>query len=100
MPNPEFRKIVMIGLGGSGQLIVTHLKRLFMDTYGMVPPSIRLLCLDTDVAPMILRSNVGDRQYKLDQDEFLYLKVSDPADFIKNDATVRGWYAQQRVPVG
>jgi hypothetical protein len=100
MANPEFRKIVMIGLGGSGQLIVTHLKRLFIDTYGMVPPSIRLLCLDTDAAPATLRSSVSDRQYTLEKDEFLYLSVTDPADFIKSDRTVGNWYAQQRVAVG
>jgi len=91
---------MMIGLGGSGQLIVTHLKRLFMDTYGMVPPSVRLLCLDTDVAPVKLRSSISDREYRLDQDEFLHLKVTDPVEYIRNDPTVAKWYAQQRVPVG
>ena len=38
--NPEFRKIILIGLGGAGQQIVLRTKRFFLDTYGVLPPSL------------------------------------------------------------
>lgn len=97
--NPEFRKLILIGLGGSGQLILLHLKRLFMDTYGVVPPSIKLLALDTDVSPGKLRSNVSETQYSLDIDEFLHMKVTDPLTFIQQSTVVKKWYAKP-MPVG
>ena len=56
---PEYRRILLIGLGGSGQLILMHVKRLFLDTYGIVPPSVKLLSLDTDSARITMRSAVS-----------------------------------------
>ena len=97
--NPEFRKVLLLGLGGSGQLILLHLKRLFLDTYGVVPPSIKFLALDTDVSQGKLRSNISDKQYSLDIDEYLHMKVTDPLTFIQQSGVVKNWYAKP-MPVG
>ena len=38
---------VVIGLGGTGQWVLTYLKKNLLDTYGEVPPMVRLLAFDT-----------------------------------------------------
>ena len=81
---PQFKKIILIGLGGAGRLILTHLKRLFIDSYNVLPPSIKLLSLDTDVAPIAIRSALSGKQYTLADEEFLYMKVEQPIEYIKN----------------
>jgi len=96
---PEFRKIVLIGLGGSGQLILVHLKRLFMDTYGAVPPSIKFLCLDTDDNRLKLRSQVSDKEFTLEAQEFLYMIVTQPEQFIEADKVVSSWFVKP-IPSG
>jgi len=96
---PEFRRTLLIGLGGAGQNVVMNVKRFFIDTYGVLPPSIRILCLDTDVAQLKLRSRVSDRVYGLDPDEFMHLKVADPRQFIASGASAGSWYVKP-VPVG
>lgn len=57
---PEFRRMVLIGLGGTGQKILVQVKRLFLDTYGVIPPSVKLLCLDTDYPEASVRSSSGE----------------------------------------
>ena len=99
MPDPTFRRIVLIGLGGSGQQIVLHLKRLFLDQHKRVPPSVKLLCLDTDGAPMDVRSNLTDRVYRLDPQEFLHIKVAQPEVFIRETSAVQKWFVKP-IPVG
>jgi hypothetical protein len=97
--NPEFRKTILIGLGGAGQLILMHLKRLFLDTYGVVPPSIKLLSLDTDSTQTALASTVSAKEYSLDPEEFLHMRVVNPQEFINASADVRSWYVRP-IPVG
>ena len=38
---------VIIGLGGTGQWVLTYLKKNLLDTYGEVPKTVRLLAFDT-----------------------------------------------------
>jgi hypothetical protein len=97
--NPEFRRTLLIGLGGAGQNIVMNVKRCFLDTYGVLPPSIKILCLDTDVAQMQLRSRVSDQVYHLDPDEFMHLQVPDPRQYIESGAVAGSWYVKP-LPMG
>ncbi|MCK4303714.1 MAG: hypothetical protein KAY24_05710 [Candidatus Eisenbacteria sp.] len=92
--NPEFRRTVVIGLGGAGQQIALRTKRLFLDAYGILPPCVKLFCLDTDVVDIRLRSAISDQEYKFDPQEFLHLKVDDPTAYIKADPTVQKWYVK------
>jgi hypothetical protein len=94
MANPELRKTVLVGLGGAGQLILTHVKRFFLDTYNVLPPCIKLLSLDTDGALESLRSKVRSDVYKLDPHEFLHLKVAQAREFVESDPVVQQWYAK------
>lgn len=97
--SPELRKTVLIGLGGAGQLILMDVKRLFLDTYGVLPPSIKLLAMDTDSTRMSLRSATSEREYTFDPQEFLHLQVAQPRLFIEAGDVVKRWYVQP-VPVG
>ncbi|MCM8595566.1 tubulin-like doman-containing protein [Accumulibacter sp.] len=92
---PEFGRTLLIGLGGAGELMVMNVKRLFFDTYGVLPPSIRILCMDTDVGQERLRSRVSDREYGLDADEFLHLKVPAPRQYVEESRSpVADWYTR------
>ena len=84
MPRPEFRRTLLIGLGGAGQEILLRTKRLFLDTYGIVPPSVKMLSLDTDASMKKLISATGEKEYSFAADEFLHLAVSEPAGFLKS----------------
>lgn len=44
----KIRRSLFIGLGGTGMRTLLYLKKLFVDTYGEVPPMIGFLGIDTD----------------------------------------------------
>lgn len=88
---PEFKKTILVGLGGAGKLMLTHLKKQFIDMYGVVPPCIKFISLDTDLAPISLRSDDGSQQISLEDREFLYMKVEQPVEFIEN-SSVKDWF--------
>jgi hypothetical protein len=73
---------VIIGLGGTGQWVLTYLKKNLLDTYGEVPPTVKLLAFDTtsekteaavsaDTKPGEERAQVGN--VSLGTGEFVYL---------------------------
>lgn len=95
---PEFRKTILIGLGGAGQQIVLRTKRFFLDTYGVVPPSVKILCLDTDDEALSLRSETTNATYAIEPSEFMHLQVDNPPEFIKASSDVGKWYVSP-VPV-
>ena len=99
MTKPIFRKIMLVGLGGSGQKIVLNLKRLLIDLYGVVPPSIKMLCLDTDVPMEGAASNVRESRHGFDPQEFLHIKVEQPAVFLRESPAVDRWFVKP-VPIG
>ena len=99
MSSPEFRKTLLIGLGGAGQEILLRTKRLFLDTYGIVPPSVKMLSLDTDASIKKLVSANGEKEYTFAPDEFIHLAVPQPADFLRSSAEARAWHAD-KAPVG
>ena len=92
MSNPEFRRTILVGLGGAGQQIALRTKRLFLDTYGVTPPCLKLLCLDTDGGGVTIPSALTDAEYSLDAQEFLHMKVEQPREFLENSPEVSKWY--------
>ena len=48
MEKTKIRRSLFIGLGGTGMRTLLQLKKLFVDTYGEVPPMIGFLGIDTD----------------------------------------------------
>jgi hypothetical protein len=45
---PTLKRSVYIGLGGAGIQSICKTKKLFIDTYGFVPPMVQFLGIDTD----------------------------------------------------
>ena len=44
----KIKRCLYIGLGGTGMKSLLHTKKMFIDTYGEVPPMIGFLGIDTD----------------------------------------------------
>ena len=44
----KIRRSLFIGLGGTGMTALLHTKKLFIETYGEVPPMVAFLGIDTD----------------------------------------------------
>ena len=44
----KIKRSLYIGLGGTGMNSLLHTKKMFIDTYGEVPPMISFLGIDTD----------------------------------------------------
>jgi hypothetical protein len=72
---------IVIGLGGTGQWVLTYLKKNLIDTYGKVPPTVELLAFDT-TSPMVgseKKAGSGLENFpqvgsvQLDNEEFVYL---------------------------
>jgi len=87
-----FRRTLLVGLGGSGQLILTQVKRHFLEVYGQVPPAIRFLALDTDATRTTLKLRTGDGECRLSESEFFHLKVEDPMTFLASSPAVQDWF--------
>ena len=88
----KIKRSLFIGLGGTGMTALLHTKRMFIDTYGEVPPMVGFLGIDTDgdwysrdltskYGKVVLEPNeqlpilVSDAQpiYKVHQDRFAWL---------------------------
>lgn len=48
MAKTKIRRSLFVGLGGTGMRTLLYLKKMFVDTYGEVPPMIGFLGVDTD----------------------------------------------------
>ena len=44
----KIKRCLYVGLGGTGMNALLHTKKMFIDTYGEVPPMIGFLGIDTD----------------------------------------------------
>ena len=44
----KIKRCLYIGLGGTGMKSLLHTKKMFIETYGEVPPMIGFLGIDTD----------------------------------------------------
>jgi hypothetical protein len=87
-----FRRTILVGLGGSGQLMLTHVKRLLLEKYAKVPPAIRLIAMDTDAAVTVLESRTEEARIKLSHGEFLQLAVEEPDVFLRRNKNVQEWF--------
>jgi len=55
---------VIIGLGGTGQWVLTYVKKNLMDTYGEVPGTVQLLAFDTTSAESEAALEISQREEK------------------------------------
>lgn len=78
----KIRRSLYIGLGGTGMKALLHTKKMFIDTYGEVPPMIGFLAIDTDGGEYkkTLKS-VRNEEIKIVPNEQLELKAQGAVDF-------------------
>jgi hypothetical protein len=84
MSKIELRRTLYIGLGGTGMNAILHTKKMFMETYGEIPPMIGFLGIDTDgnAYGETLDSKVGE--IRLDKNEQKPILVQNPRNFVTN----------------
>lgn len=75
----KIKRCLYVGLGGTGMNSLLHTKKMFIDTYGEVPPMIGFLGIDTDggAYKKSLLSNQG-AEVSLDPNEQLPILVNSP----------------------
>ena len=63
MTQHVIKRTLYVGLGGTGMAALLNTKKMFVDTYGEVPPMIGFLGIDTDGGAynkFLLSKNIAD----------------------------------------
>lgn len=84
----KIKRSLYIGLGGTGISALENTKRMFMETYGEVPPMIGFLGIDTDSGESA-KEKVKDRRnqvVQLDADEKFPITVRNPKEIYQVNA--------------
>jgi len=105
----NLKRTLFIGLGGTGATALLHTKKRFLDTYGVIPPMIGFLVIDTDSnskGKNLERENVlkehenKDSSVDFQQSEFVYSRVCGARDlYERNKETFYNWVPQNNVHV-
>ncbi len=70
MEAEEIQPTMIVGLGGSGKIILTRLKTRFIQTFNKVPDNVRLVCFDID--PSEETATFGETKVYLTPNEEFY----------------------------
>ena len=91
----KIRRSLYIGLGGTGMKALLHTKKMFIDTYGEVPPMVGFIGIDTDGGEYSksLKSVRGE-EVRLTPNEQLQLLAPDAVDFYYNHKQDFSWVPQ------
>jgi hypothetical protein len=91
MSKIKLRRSLYIGLGGTGMNALLHTKKMFMETYGEIPPMIGFLGIDTDgkVYQNELDSKIG--KIRLDPNEQKPISVTNPAKYYSTQKKDLAW---------
>lgn len=94
MPN-KIKRCLYVGLGGTGMNALLHTKKMFVETYGEVPPMIGFLGIDTDgmAYDKKLPSKHGD--VSLSANEQMPIKVEDAREAYVNSKEHFAWVPEQ-----
>lgn len=94
----KIRRSVFVGLGGTGMTSLLHTKKMFIETYGEVPPMVAFLGIDTDggVYDKELDSTKG--KISLSPAEQFPIKVNvDPKPVYKNNSDAFDWFPEENL---
>ena len=95
----KIRRSLFIGLGGTGMKALLHTKKMFIDTYGEVPPMIGFLGIDTDSMEYnhCLKSAKGD-DVRLTANEQCSIYVeNDPKPIFNRNRAKFSWLPDENV---
>jgi len=88
----KLKKTLYVGLGGTGVATLLKIKKCFIDSYGVIPPMIGFLAIDTDgsATNKSVTSNLG-KEIKLDTTELLVCTVSAALGVYKANPKTYDW---------
>lgn len=94
----KIKRCLYVGLGGTGMNSLLHTKKMFIDTYGEVPPMIGFLGIDTDggAYKKSLLSKLGD-EITLDPNEQLPITVNNPRPIYDVNKSDFSWIPQENL---
>ncbi len=94
----KIKRCLYVGLGGTGMNALLHTKKMFIDTYGEVPPMIGFLGIDTDggAYKKSLRSNKGD-EIILDPTEQLPILVKKARPIYDVNKEAFSWISEENL---
>lgn len=93
----KIKRCLYVGLGGTGMNALLHTKKMFVETYGAVPPMIGFLGIDTDggVYKKELPSKYG--MVSLSPSEQMPIKVENARDAYITSKDHFTWVPEQNV---
>ena len=100
---------LFIGLGGAGYKTLLKLKKSVIRHYGEVPPCIRFLCFDTDVAPLKSaqeeltfipdgESRPVTKKIGFEESEYITIPLKNP-DKLKDSNYIKKWLSEKVEPM-
>ena len=93
------KRCLYIGLGGTGMKSILHTKKMFIDTYGEVPPMIGFIGIDTDRDEYkgTLKLKNGE-EMSLSPSEQLKILVEEPQDIYWVNKERFSWVPDRNLP--
>lgn len=94
----KIKRSLFIGLGGTGMNAILHTKKMFIESYGEVPPMIGFLGIDTDGGQYkkSLKTQKGE-EVVLDPNEQLPIQVTDPESIYNVNKDAFSWLPVQNL---
>ncbi|MBQ5888011.1 MAG: hypothetical protein IIW77_01890 [Bacteroidaceae bacterium] len=94
----KLRRSLYIGLGGTGMKALLHTKKMFVDTYGEVPPMIGFMGIDTDGGEYNKKlESIHGEEIKLEPNEQLQLLTPGAINFYNQNRQDFSWVPQKNV---
>lgn len=100
MAQHVIKRTLYVGLGGTGMAALLNTKKMFVDTYGEVPPMIGFLGIDTDGGAynkFLLSKKSPTGRVVLEQSEQLPITVQQAMDIYNYDKENLGWLPQDNL---
>ena len=93
----KIRRCLYLGLGGTGMNALLHTKKMFIDTYGEVPPMVAFLGIDTDGGAYnnTLPSKYGT--VRLEPNEQLPIQVDLPRPIYEANMEKLEWFPKENL---
>jgi len=99
----SLRRSLYIGLGGTGISAILHTKKMYLETYGEIPPMIGFLGIDTDKNGFEKKLDAfidgKIETVELDQFEKGIITVSDPSKVYEREQNdLLDWFPEKTIP--
>ena len=94
----KIRRCLYIGLGGTGMNSILNTKKMFIDTYGEVPPMVAFLGIDTDGGAYTKSINSSSGQpVALLPNEQHSVQVEEPRPIYERNKEQLGWFPTENL---